>query len=139
MKAVFIGLVLLLGCVSIEQRVKPARFSYNDRMRNFLIIDRIPEYGDTKKDGCVIEEQIYLSLKTLDKTNFIGAVQDVETLDPLPGAIIHVHLSNTGQPLIVTADQNGKFSFDTETEIKKIDISLIGWRTLSIDFKRRPN
>jgi hypothetical protein len=136
MKTILIPLIGLLGCVSLGERVKPAKFSYNERVHNSLIVDRIPQYGDTKKDGCIVENQINLSLKTLNDSTYIGKVQDVDTLEPLVGATVRIYVSNTKQPLIVTADQNGKFSFETTTEIKSLDVSYIGWRTLKIDFKR---
>ncbi len=136
MKALLIGLIFLSGCVS-GLRVKPARFTFNDRVRNTLIVNRIPRYGDTKPDGCVIEGQIYLSVKTSDNSKYIGKVQDVKTLEPLSGATIRVHLQNSVQPLIVTAHPNGEFTFESEKAITRLEVNMIGWRTLRINFKSK--
>ncbi len=134
-----IAAFFLCGCTSISQGVKLAEFTYNDKPRNSWIVDRIPEYGNGRKDGCIVEGQILLTLKTMNDSTFIGQVQDVETLDPLAGALIRIYSAKSEQLLAVAADQKGKFAFSSMVDIKKIDVNYIGFKTLDINFKKRLN
>lgn len=133
---IFIFCFSLVGCSSTRHGVKLSQFSYNEKSRNSLIVDRVPDYGLTGKDGCVVEGQFLLSLKSSGNSEVVGVVKDVESLKPMIGANVSVWFEGQNSPLLIVADVNGEFKFVRQSSVIKIEVQFVGWRTMVVDFNR---
>lgn len=133
---VFVLYFFLVGCSSIRQGVKLSQFSYNEKFRNSLIVDRVPDYGLTGKDGCVVEGQFLLSLKSSVNSEVFGVVKDVKSLEPMIGANVSVWFEGLNSPISIVADANGEFKFVRQSAVTKIEVQFVGWRTMVVDFNR---
>ncbi|MCZ8070808.1 MAG: hypothetical protein ACK5R0_08690 [Bacteroidota bacterium] len=139
MKLNFLILVFcfsLVGCSSTRHGVKLSQFSYNEKSHNSLIVDRVPDYGLTGKDGCVVEGQFLLSLKSSVNSEVVGVVKDVESLKPMTGANVTVWFEGQNSPISIVADVNGEFKFIRQSVVTKIEVQFVGWRTMVVDFNR---
>ena len=133
---IFIFCFSLVGCSSTRHGVKLSQFSYNEKSRNSLIVDRVPDYGLSGKDGCVVEGQFLLSLKSSVNSEVVGVVKDVESLKPMIGANVSVWFEGQNSPLLIVADVNGEFKFVLQSSVIKIEVQFVGWRTMVVDFNR---
>jgi hypothetical protein len=132
----FIFCFTLAGCLSTRQGVKLSQFSYNEKFHNSLIVDRVPDYGLTGKDGCVVEGQFFLSLKSSVNSQVVGVVKDVKSLEPMIGANVSVWFEGLNSPVSIVADANGEFKFVRQSAVTKIEVQFVGWRTIVVDFNR---
>ncbi len=126
----------LVGCSSTRHGVKLSQFSYNEKSHNSLIVNRVPDYGLTGKDGCVVEGQILLSLKSSVNSEVVGVVKDIKSLQPMIGANVSVWFEGQNSPVSVVADTNGEFKFVRQSAVTKIEVQFVGWRTMVVDFNR---
>ncbi|MFN5550443.1 MAG: hypothetical protein ACK5BJ_14930 [Bacteroidota bacterium] len=133
---IFIFCFSLVGCSSTRHGVKLSQFSYNEKSHNSLIVDRVPDYGLTGKDGCVVEGQFLLSLKSSVNSEVVGVVKDVESLKPMTGANVTVWFEGQNSPISIVADVNGEFKFIRQSVVTKIEVQFVGWRTMVVDFNR---
>jgi len=113
-----------------------SKFSYNQKFHNSLIVDRVPDYGLTGKDGCVVEGQFLLTLKSSVNSEVVGVVKDVESLKPMIGANVSVWFEGQNSPISIVADVNGEFKFVRQSAVTKIEVQFVGWRTMVVDFNR---
>jgi hypothetical protein len=133
---IFIFCFSLVGCSSTRHGVKLSQFSYNQKFHNSLIVDRVPDYGLTGKDGCVVEGQFLLSLKSSVNSEVFGVVKDVKSLEPMIGANVSVWFEGQNSPVSIVADANGEFKFVRQSAVIKIEVQFVGWRTMVLDFNR---
>jgi hypothetical protein len=133
---IFIFCFSLVGCTSTRHGVKLSKFSYNEKSHNSLIVDRDPDYGLTGKDGCVVEGQFLLSLKSSVNSEVVGVVKDVESLEPMIGANVSVWFEGQNSPISIVADVNGEFKFVRQSSVTKVEVQFVGWRTMVVDFSR---
>jgi hypothetical protein len=133
---VFILYFSLVGCSSTRHGVKLSQFSYNERFHNSLIVDRVPDYGLTGKDGCVVEGQFLLSLKSSFNSEVVGFVKDVQSHEPMIGANVSVWFEGLNSPVSTVADGKGEFKFVCQSAVTKIEVQFVGWRTMVVDFNR---
>ena len=133
---IFIFCASLIGCSSTRHGVKLSQFSYNEKAHNSFIVDRVPDYGLTGKDGCVVEGQFLLSLKSSVNSEVIGVVKDVKSLEPMIGANVSVWFEGQNSPISIVADVNGEFKFNRQSAVTKIEVQFVGWRTMVVDFNR---
>ena len=122
---------MLIGC-AVSHGVRLPKFSYNNKYHNSLIINRVPEYGDGRRDGCLIEPEMYLSLKSANRKNFEGEIKDVRSQQPVSYAFIQINITDSFVQM--QSDVNGHFSFIRQSDISKLKVSAIGYRTLTLDF-----
>lgn len=135
----YITIVLLLlsaGCVSSRKLIVPT-FTVNDKKYNHLIVNRIPVYGLTERDGCLVQGEFHLTLKTFESNQAIGTVKDVLQKEPLPNTIVSLYLDMTSKPDRVITDQHGQFQIPDLKEVKKIEISHVGFRNYTVLIKRK--
>jgi hypothetical protein len=126
----------LVGCLSTRHGVKLSQFTYNEKYHNSLIVDRVPDYGFTGKDGCIVEGQLYLSLKSSVNSEVFGFVKDVKSREPMIGANVFIWFEGQNSPIIVVADANGAFDFIRQSTISRIEVVSVGYRKMVIDFSR---
>jgi hypothetical protein len=125
---------LLLGCFSTRQESKLSEFSYNNKFYNYLIINRIPDYGITGADGCIVMKPIFLSLKSINDSQIIGTVKEITAKEILPGARVKIYFKEQKDSLFTTTDSTGSFLFTPKFPIDKIFVHSIGYRPLMVGF-----
>ena len=130
-----IALFMMISC-SIRHNAQLPKFSYNNKFHNSLIVNRVSEYeyGDGKRDGCTPMAEIYLSLKSANQKEFRGEIKDVRSLDPVSYAFIQIYTNNTDTPIQLMSDLNGHFDLTRQSDISRLTISSLGYRTLILDF-----
>jgi len=128
--------ICLSACFSNREKFVLSKFSYNNKFRNSLIVDRVPDYGDGHSEGCIVMGEMYLSLTSSSHVETLGEIYDAKTLEPLSGAILKVYLKNQEAPIKINSDMHGKFKLIKQSEILKMESSYIGYRDLSIDLSR---
>lgn len=130
----FLGLSMLFwGCSTIPRGYKLSKFSYNGKIHNDIIVNRIPDYGDGHLDGCVIMSEMSLSLKSLENGKISGELKDVKSLESLSNGQLKIFFKNIGSPLILASDSSGKFQFDRKAKVEKISVFYVGYRGLTVD------
>ena len=122
------------GCAATYEGRKLCSFYFNDKNRNSYIVDRFPDYGDGHKDGCIVEGEIKLEMRSTDKTIFNGKVSDAGNNESLRAVNIYVYSRLSSQPKIMVTNERGEFSFEKSDEIVKIKVEALGFRTLLLDF-----
>jgi hypothetical protein len=127
-----------VGCSSSRDGIELSQFSYNDKKYNSLIVDRVPDYGLNGTDGCVVEGQFLLSLKSIGTSEISGVVRDVQTRKPMIGAEISAWFDGQGGPKLLVTDSNGEFKITRQAGLAKIEVAFVGYRTMRIDFSRKP-
>jgi hypothetical protein len=130
---VFIS-IFAVSCSSIRE-YKLSKFDFNNKSHNSLILNRIPDYGDGHLDGCIVMSEMHLSLKREVKDSIVGVVKDAKTTEPVI-AEIKIYFKDLEQPITLTNNGSGTFSFTKIKEIDMVSISSIGYRRLVIDLKR---
>jgi hypothetical protein len=130
---VFIS-IFAVSCSSIRE-YKLSKFDFNNKSHNSLILNRIPDYGDGHLDGCIVMSEMHLSLKREVKDSIVGVVKDTKTNEPVI-AEIKIYFKDLEQPITLTNNGSGTFSFTKIKEIDMVSISSIGYRRLVIDLKR---
>ncbi|GAA4508751.1 hypothetical protein GCM10023172_41380 [Hymenobacter ginsengisoli] len=123
--------MLSAGCAA-SNRVSLPTFSYNQRFRNRLIVNRIPHYGDGNPDGCIVESQFALALRA-DGDSIAGIVTDTETKKPVFYAITTLFSANTPAPRSALVSPAGRFAFSRAQQVRRITVAAIGYRTLTVD------
>ena len=123
---------VLVGCYSARHGIKLSKYSYNDKFRNSYIVNRVPDYGDGHRDGCIIQGEFFLSLKSPVNSEIIGVVKDVNTLEPMPGATVTLWFKGQADPSKMAADSLGQFKVFPKSDVVKIEVNFIGWRTMTI-------
>lgn len=134
-KLFWISLLLFTGCATQKNIYPHPQFSYNLKDKKSMIDYQKPDYGDGRKDGCIVMGEMFLQLNTEDKTNYSGKLIDVTTSKPIEGALIQLTFKNSDEPMKVRTDKDGLFSFSKNFEIVKIQVNCIGYRHLVIDGK----
>ncbi|MDP4935356.1 MAG: hypothetical protein NWR30_11615 [Salibacteraceae bacterium] len=51
--------------------------------RNDLIVGRIPEYGLSQNEGCIVHPQISMDIEVLNEQLLRGIITDAKTKEPL--------------------------------------------------------
>ncbi len=128
-------LILLLTFLApyeiLSQSVTPPELEIKGKKCNKLIVDRIPEYGDGKKDGCVVGEEFHLNIEHLSDTSIIGRVSNVETMDP--AMFVQVKIYNSTDTLHILTNEHGDFNSPNLPSVEKIELTSVGYRTLIAD------
>lgn len=114
-----------------------SKFSYNTKLKNSYIVNRIPDYGDGHKDGCLILGEMHFYLNKIAKNSFTGIVKDAYTNTVLKNADIIIEQTGSENKLTLFSNEEGAFEFSLKETIKKIHISYLGYRSLTIDFTER--
>lgn len=126
--------LMFSACVHRYQRLPLSVVTVNGKYKNHLIADRIPDYGDGHADGCVVEPQMRVDIKTINQSSISGVISDVKTKAPLAGASITC-LAKIGQTFKVQANTQGIFRVDSATRLNRIEITYVGYRSLVVNFE----
>jgi hypothetical protein len=121
------------SCVNKYHGQKLSVFSINSKIKNNKIIDRFPDYGDGRRDGCVVMSEMQIDLDTRGQTIVSGIVRDVTTKASLDAATIKV-LTRTGEDTVLLSNKDGKFVFYLEDQLSRLEITYIGYRNLVVKF-----
>lgn len=107
------------------------RLLYNGRDCNPLITNRVPEYGISSRDGCIVMREIILELRDIDAQTVEGLVKDVETGDVLAGASIKLQRQK-GDSEVFATDSLGRFRVTRASPVKYLQVQYLGYRMLNI-------
>lgn len=128
-------LFLLSSCAATGKHDLPT-FSYNKHLRNALIVNRYPHYGDGQPDGCIREAQFALALHAVAGGDSIaGVVTDVQTRQPVFYAATTLFLASTLATTLVAVSPTGGFTFSRAQRVQRITISAIGYRSLTVEIQ----
>ena len=119
------------SCVSHKRHYELSTFSLNGKEHNQLIFDRVPDYGYSGKDGCIIERQFSLFM-SLDSTFLSGEIVDTEIKKPVGFSMVRC-FSNGKNFTYIISDENGFFECDLIEQPDIIEVKTVGYRTLIID------
>lgn len=128
-----IAIIVLLYSYEVLAQTKQSypRLLYNGRNCNSLITNRIPEYGISSRDGCIVMREIMLELRDIDPQTVEGLVKDVETGDALAGASIKLQ-RRKGHSEALAADSLGRFRLTRASPVKYLHVQYLGYRILNI-------
>lgn len=130
-----LGLFLLIAFGSQAQTALYPEFRYNGKSLNNLILYRIPDYGDGRRDGCIVADEMSLYLCNKDAV-IEGQVRNVTSGLPLGHAMIEIRWRNLKKETIY-ADSIGHFRFKKSSMIKRLTVKYLTCRTLTIRGSRR--
>ena len=125
---------LVSGCAASHRPDLPT-FSYNNRPRNALIVNRRPYYGNGQPDGCVVGAQFALALRPAAGDSLVGQVTDTRTGQPVfyaTATLVGASATTLGPVLVGTT---GSFTFSRTQRVRRITLSAIGYRTLTVDIQ----
>jgi hypothetical protein len=117
----------LVVCL-IYRSIRLSEFTINSKNKSTKIINRIPDYGDGRREGCIIMPQIRVELQTQADTLIFGRVTDVDTRKPLIGANVK-SISKAGIETRLTTDSLGAFKF--AGRLRHLEVSLLGYRNFT--------
>ena len=137
MKYILISMFFLFfsGCISHKRHYELSTFLLNGKEQNQLIFNRVPDYGYSGKDGCIIKRQFSLTM-SLDSTFLSGNIIDTETKEPVGFSIVR-GFSNGSNFVNIAANENGFFECDLTEQLEIMEIKSVGYITLIIDFKQQ--
>lgn len=97
--------MLMGSCVNKYQGQKLPAFTINSNNKNGKIVNRLPDYGDGHKDGCIIMSEMKVDLNISQQGTVSGLVSDVNTKVPLNAASVKL-LSKSGKEITLLSDKN---------------------------------
>lgn len=107
-------------------------FKYNSKGRNSWIVNRVPDYGDGHRDGCIIMGELSVNLVEEDRM-VSGQVYDESNNESMAYVQIIVNWGSESE-IQYLADSQGKFTFKKTDQIENVTFSSIGYRTLKVRF-----
>ncbi|THD67436.1 hypothetical protein E7Z59_07170 [Robertkochia marina] len=137
-KIKFTYLILALGLFSCKvlkesnTKILP-EFSIQGKSYNELIVNRIPDYGLTGEDGCIVENQIKINLDNINENYISGKISDVDSTEPLINA--EIQLIFESDTILTRSNNKGEFEKRFKDELKKIKATYIAYRTVEINLK----
>ncbi|MBL7963914.1 MAG: carboxypeptidase regulatory-like domain-containing protein [Flavobacteriales bacterium] len=133
-----LAMMLLVACAP-PLKVPQASFDLNGQRRNGWIKDRRPEYGDTRRDGCIVLDAIALSI-THDRKNsvYVGRVIDAQDQEPIGSAVITFWMRPPTSAQQLVTDAEGRFTLKTAGICDSIHVQQLGWRSLRVAMKVHP-
>ena len=132
-KSLPVAFIILLASLAAlcQKGDKYHQLIYNGRHLNQLIVDRIPDYGITGRDGCIVGREFILELSDIDQQKVEGQVKDAETREVMANAIVKLTRRN-GKTETLHTDSTGRFQMEKSSPIKALQIQHIGYRILKI-------
>jgi hypothetical protein len=137
-KLVFLAVAIISLLASVNcfaQRVHISELWYNGKRHNSLIVDRIPDYGDGRPDGCVIMGEMKLALRDTDQQTVEGLVKDVDNGKPVLSEVWM--LRKDGSSDTFKTDMQGRFVFTRSSPVKKLRVRSIAYRPLQVEASGR--
>lgn len=122
-------------CCTSEYKL--AVFTCNNHRRNGCIVNRRPDYGDGRTDGCLVLRELRLDIKKLAANSIEGNLTDVDSHAPLSSSSIKIFYNNRELPLELITDKQGQFNSNNAAGIKRITAFAISYRMLLVDLTDR--
>jgi hypothetical protein len=123
---------VLTSCVS-SYKTELARLTVDSKPLNRKIIDRYPDYGDGRKDGCIILSEMHLYLNTKTKGKLLGRVTNVSDNMGLVNASLTI-TDKLGKNYMLVSDSKGNFEIGFEEQLASVKAQYVGFRTLLANF-----
>ncbi len=114
-------------CKKCEQDDNFSNLVIESKCYNHLIKNRIPHYGFTGRDGCVVKKEISMNITKLNKGTIKGKVCDSETNNPIVNAYIHLIVNRNNKEEIITiiSNDNGNYKSNFKGMLTKIIVGDI--------------
>ena len=125
-----LALLIIMGCKTSEPDITYSNLIIEGKNYNKLIKDRIPDYGNGHKDGCIIERQISLTFPIMKRDSITGLVTDSKSHAILPFA--NIEMTYTDYTIKLHTDSLGQFHSSTGIPFM-IQVNSIGYRSLNIN------
>ncbi len=106
-------------------------FEFNGKNKSHWIINRIPDYGDGHRDGCIVSGEWKVSLKETSQGVYEGEVRDREDDEFFTYATLIIN-DGTKEKRELRTDQYGKFSFQYTLPIQTISFKGTYQRELRV-------
>ncbi len=107
-------------------------FDFNGKSKNHWIVNRIPDYGDGHRDGCIVMGVMKVQLSQVAPDNYIGLVQDVEKIETLMAVTLIVN-PGTSIAQEFSTGLSGNFSFQYPQKISQIAFKGLGFREVLVN------
>lgn len=132
-KSLPIAIIILLTSLASLCQTKDQyhQLIYNRKSLNQLIVDRIPDYGISNRDGCIVGREFILELSDIDQQKVEGLVKDVETKEVITNATVKLTRRSRKTETLLT-DATGRFLLEKSSPIKELQIQYIGYRIFKI-------
>ena len=127
-------LLLLIASIACSSSTTLPEFEYNGKTRNRWITNRIPDYGITGRDGCIIMGEMKVSLTRTEPAYYSGLISDADQSDSLMFATLIINPGSYKQRKIET-DHLGRFSFIYSDRISQISIEGLHTRKLLVNLR----
>ncbi|MCO4807630.1 MAG: hypothetical protein KC456_13685 [Flavobacteriales bacterium] len=138
MKQVVSIFIAFLFFTYLFGQVQPSELKINGVDANHLVVDRIPDYGNGHKDGCIVMGQISMEIDSLEIGSVSGRVYDSESLDFVPYATIKLY-NNDKKRATTSSNEQGYFHSEESSGLIKIEVEYLGYRNLVIDLSQLDN
>lgn len=126
---ILVSMSTMESCIS-QHNYPYSQLRYNGKRYNSLIVNRIPDYGDGHRDGCVIWPEMKLELRDLDQQTVGGLITDVEDKRPVLAQIRIVRKNGVSE--ILSTDSLGKFIFIKSSPVTKLYVTSRNYREMNI-------
>lgn len=130
---------LISSCSGTKKLTHFPELTIANQQRNKLIIDRKPDYGLGRRDGCISMDEISMEITALDNGKSIcGKIFNARTKEPIVYATLQLSINDNGldKKLEIHSNKNGIYQTELKGKLKKIEVDYIGYRTLIIDLKK---
>ncbi len=130
---IFTLVSIFTSCIVNRSKVELSKLKINGKYRNDLIIDRVPQYGNGRKDGCIINKQISLLIELSNASNISGKVIDSKTNESIAYANLNIYEKDENVSINMMADSIGCFTTNNIAKPIKIVVKYIGYKTLTVE------
>lgn len=132
---IFLVLILLNSCSVKKEHGLPG-FLFNQKSYHALIVNRVPNYGITGTDGCLVMQEMRLAMSDENDGYLKGIITDATTGERIAAAAINFIYADETNKYWLT-DAKGQFSILKSTPLSIIETSAVGYRKLTVNVSKR--
>jgi hypothetical protein len=128
-------LSIFISCNVNQKAYILPELTINGKMKNNLIVRRIPDYGDGHRDGCIVWGEMQINITKQNDTIF-GRVLDIKKQIP-PPIMIEILQVNKLNKIVMksTADSSGNFRTILSSEMYELLVTSLSYRDLRFRLK----
>lgn len=120
--------ILILYACNSSRGISLSVLTINGKSKNGKIVNRLPDYGDGRSDGCIIMSEMRVDIiKKDDFKNFTGKITDVTNGTSLGNATINIKTEND-QSINLTTNRDGQFEVTSSQRVISLRVDYIGYR-----------
>lgn len=127
----FISILLGTGCITEYRGQTLSEFKLNNHRANWRIVNRYPDYGDGRPEGCIIRPEMRMELFRLKPTGYRARITDVETGLPVTNATVLITF-RTKETIKSRTDSLGNTLIKSTEKLRQIKVEAGIYRGLLI-------